>query len=82
MNRLLCGSEVEMVEKHEPCHMCDGVGGWYVDKETEEEVTREYYLAHRDTCTTEYCEYCKGKGYNVEYVYPEVEMAGWGDRYY
>lgn len=82
MNRLLYGiphpCETEMVARKTKCKECNGVGGFYFEKQeyTDREVTREYYLEHKEDCYTISCDECKGKGYITIYEEPESNKKG------
>jgi RecJ-like exonuclease len=77
MNRLLygdpepCTRSIDMIEKHEPCVECNGVGGFYFNEDGDE-ITKEEYLENKGN--KKYfmipCEECDGKGY-IE-IYEEI----------
>jgi hypothetical protein len=73
MNRLLYGdpnpAEIECREIMVECRECKGVGGFYLDVERNECVSREEYLTNKDKREFELipCDECNGKGYHIEY---------------
>jgi hypothetical protein len=73
MNRLLYGdpnpAEIECREIMVECSECKGVGGFYLDLELNECVSRDEYLENKGKREYELipCEICEGKGYQIEY---------------
>ena len=73
MNRLLYGdphpAEIDCREIMVECPECKGVGGFYLDIEANEFVSREEYLTNKDKKEYELipCEDCEGKGHYIEY---------------
>lgn len=73
MNSLLYGephpNEIMTREVMVECPECGGVGGFYLDLELNECVSRDEYLENKDKREYELipCEKCEGKGYQIEY---------------
>lgn len=78
MNRLLygdpepCTMEVDMIEVEVECSECNGEGGFYLDLEANECVSRAEYLMYKDEREYELipCEECEGKGKVI--IYEEI----------
>lgn len=77
MNRLIdyYPTEVTMKEVKEECKECNGEGGFYLDLELNDVVSRDEYLMHKDERNYELmpCEECEGKGYIITYIEDESD---------